>query len=76
MNAAIYKEELDKLEAERTAGTVDADSYEQSHAEMRQRLFQDTDEADDLALDLLAHYVFPPAGFFMYKLPLETNDVG
>jgi cytochrome c-type biogenesis protein CcmH len=32
------------------AGTVDAGSYEQAHAEMRQRLFQDTDEADDLAV--------------------------
>jgi cytochrome c-type biogenesis protein CcmH len=50
MNAAIYREELDKLEADRSAGTVDADSYEQVHAEMRQRLFQDTDEADDLAV--------------------------
>lgn len=50
MNAVIYREELDKLEADRIAGTVDADSYEQSHAEMRQRLFQDTDEADDLAV--------------------------
>ena len=50
MNAAIYREELDKLEAERAAGTVDVQSYEQAHAEMRQRLFQDTDEADDLAV--------------------------
>jgi cytochrome c-type biogenesis protein CcmH len=50
MNAAIYREELDKLEAERLAGTVDSHSYEQTHAEMRQRLFQDTDEADDLAV--------------------------
>ena len=50
MNAAIYREELDKLETERLAGTVDSHSYEQTHAEMRQRLFQDTDEADDLAV--------------------------
>jgi len=50
MNAAIYREELDKLETERLAGTVDSYSYEQTHAEMRQRLFQDTDEADDLAV--------------------------
>ena len=50
MNAAIYREELDKLELDRLAGTVDAESYEQAHAEMRQRLFQDTDEADDLAV--------------------------
>jgi cytochrome c-type biogenesis protein CcmH len=50
MNAAIYREELDKLETERLADTVDSYSYEQTHAEMRQRLFQDTDEADDLAV--------------------------
>jgi cytochrome c-type biogenesis protein CcmH len=50
MNAAIYREELDKLEADHLAGRVDDDSYEQTHAEMRQRLFQDTDEADDLAV--------------------------
>lgn len=50
MNAAIYREELDKLEADRLAGTVDSNSYEQTHAEMRQRLFQDTDEEDDLAV--------------------------
>ena len=50
MNAVIYREELEKLEAERLSGAVDAKSYEQAHAEMRQRLFQDTDEADDLAV--------------------------
>jgi cytochrome c-type biogenesis protein CcmH len=50
MNASIYREELDKLEADRLAGTVDSNNYEQTHAEMRQRLFQDTDEADDLAV--------------------------
>jgi cytochrome c-type biogenesis protein CcmH len=50
MNAAIYREELDKLEADRLSGSVDSASYEQAHAEMRQRLFQDTDEADDLSV--------------------------
>jgi cytochrome c-type biogenesis protein CcmH len=50
MNAAIYREELDKLEADRLSGVVDSVNYEQVHAEMRQRLFQDTDEADDLAV--------------------------
>lgn len=50
MNAVIYREELEKLEAERLSGAVDTKSYEQAHAEMRQRLFQDTDEADDLAV--------------------------
>ncbi|CAM3638738.1 c-type cytochrome biogenesis protein CcmI [Polynucleobacter arcticus] len=49
MNAAIYQEELEKLEADRQSGAVDSANYEQTHAEMRQRLFQDTDEADDLA---------------------------
>lgn len=75
MNAAIYREELDKLEADRTAGTVDADSYEQSHAEMRQRLFQDTDEVDDLAvlgspkktiLGICLFVVLLSAGFYFY----------
>ncbi|OYY53962.1 MAG: c-type cytochrome biogenesis protein CcmI [Polynucleobacter sp. 35-46-207] len=50
MNAAIYREELDKLEAERVSGAIDSESYEQAHAEMRQRLFQDTDEPDDLSV--------------------------
>jgi cytochrome c-type biogenesis protein CcmH len=50
MNATIYREELDKLEADRASGLVDAENYEQTHAEMRQRLFQDTDEADDSAV--------------------------
>lgn len=49
MNAAIYREELDKLEAERDAGLVTSEDYEISHAEMRQRLFQDTSEEDDRA---------------------------
>ena len=75
MNAAIYREELDKLEADRTAGTVDADSYEQSHAEMRQRLFQDTDEADDLAvlgspkktiIGICLFVILLSAGFYFY----------
>ena len=47
MNAAIYREELDKLELERTAGSINAADYEIAHAEMRQRLFQDTNEEDD-----------------------------
>jgi cytochrome c-type biogenesis protein CcmH len=47
MNAAIYRDELDKLEAEKTAGSISAAEYEISHAEMRQRLFQDTSEEDD-----------------------------
>ena len=49
MNAAIYREELDKLEAERVAGLINPADYEISHAEMRQRLFQDTNEEDDQA---------------------------
>jgi cytochrome c-type biogenesis protein CcmH len=47
MNAAIYREELEKLEAERTAGSINSTDYEIAHAEMRQRLFQDTNEEDD-----------------------------
>ncbi len=47
MNAAIYREELEKLEAERAAGSINGADYEISHAEMRQRLFQDTNEEDD-----------------------------
>ena len=49
MNAAIYREELDKLEAERNTGFITEADYEIAHAEMRQRLFQDTNEEDDLA---------------------------
>jgi cytochrome c-type biogenesis protein CcmH len=49
MNAAIYREELDKLEAERNTGLMDSSDYEIAHAEMRQRLFQDTNEEDDQA---------------------------
>jgi cytochrome c-type biogenesis protein CcmH len=47
MNAAIYREELEKLEVERSAGSINAADYEIAHAEMRQRLFQDTNEEDD-----------------------------
>ena len=50
LNAVIYKEELDKLEQERASGTLDAASYEMGHAEMRRRLFQDTDEADGVSV--------------------------
>jgi len=47
MNAAIYREELEKLEAECMAGSINSADYEIAHAEMRQRLFQDTNEEDD-----------------------------
>ena len=50
MNAAIYRDELEKLEAERITGTINVQEYEMSHAEMRQRLFQDTTEEDDRAI--------------------------
>lgn len=75
MNAAIYREELDKLEADRLIGAVDTNSYEQAHAEMRQRLFQDTDEADDLAVlgspkktivGICLFVVLLSAGFYFY----------
>ena len=47
MNATIYREELDKLELEYKAGVITSIDYEIAHAEMRQRLFQDTIEEDD-----------------------------
>ena len=47
MNAVIYREELDKLEADHAAGLINSIDYEIAHAEMRQRLFQDTIEEDD-----------------------------
>ena len=47
MNAVIYREELDKLEAEHAAGVITSVDYEITHAEMRQRLYQDTIEEDD-----------------------------
>lgn len=50
MNAAIYRDELDKLEQERKVGAIDEMAYELAHAEMRQRLFQDTNEEDDKAV--------------------------
>jgi cytochrome c-type biogenesis protein CcmH len=50
MNAVIYREELEKLAAEHSAGMINAQEYEMSHAEMRQRLFQDTSEEDDKAV--------------------------
>ncbi|SNX28118.1 cytochrome c-type biogenesis protein CcmH [Polynucleobacter meluiroseus] len=50
MNAAIYREELDKLEVERQSGAIDEAMYQLTHAELRQRLFQDTLEKDDQAI--------------------------
>lgn len=47
MNAVIYKEELEKLQVEHAAGIINTADYEIAHAEMRQRLFQDTAEEDD-----------------------------
>ena len=50
LNAAIYKEEIAKLEKERAEGLIDGATYEISHAEVRQRLFQDTSEDDGVAV--------------------------
>ena len=50
LNTAIYKDEFAKLEKERMDGLIDQSSYEISHAEMRQRLFQDTSEDDTVAV--------------------------
>jgi cytochrome c-type biogenesis protein CcmH len=47
MNASIYREELDKLEADCAKGLITTADYEIAHAEMRQRLFQDTIVEDD-----------------------------
>lgn len=47
MNAEIYREELDKLELERASSLMNSADYEIAHAEMRQRLFLDTNEEDD-----------------------------
>ncbi|WP_415077787.1 c-type cytochrome biogenesis protein CcmI [Polynucleobacter necessarius] len=47
MNAAIYKEELDKLAAEHKTGLITSSDYEIAHVEMRQRLFQNTVIEDD-----------------------------
>jgi cytochrome c-type biogenesis protein CcmH len=66
LNAAIYKEELAKLEKERADGLLDEASYQISHAEIRQRLFQDTNEEDGVAVlgspkkTMLALSVFVP----------------
>ncbi len=67
LNAAIYKEELAKLEKEHTEGLIDGVTYEISHAEMRQRLFQDTSEDDGVAVlgspqkTIIALSIFIPA---------------
>ena len=75
MNAAIYRDELEKLAAEHAAGRVDAQEYEISHAEMRQRLFQDTNEEDDraemgstrkVAIGLCVFIVLVSSGFYLY----------
>jgi cytochrome c-type biogenesis protein CcmH len=50
MNAAIYQDELEKLATELSTGKIDAQEYEMSHAEMRQRLFQDAEVEDDKAV--------------------------
>jgi cytochrome c-type biogenesis protein CcmH len=47
MNAAVYREELEKLDAELVIGSINQMDYEIAHAEIRQRLFEDTSEEDD-----------------------------
>jgi len=75
MNAAIYREELEKLEAERIAGPTTSVDYEIAHAEMRQRLFQDTNEEDDRSvmgsskmtvLGLCIFITVLSAGFYLF----------
>ncbi len=50
MNATIYADELNKLEVDKAAGLLDEAAYDLAHAEMRQRLYQDTTEEDDVAI--------------------------
>jgi cytochrome c-type biogenesis protein CcmH len=49
MNATIYADELNKLDADKVAGLLDEAAYNLAHTEMRQRLYQDTTEEDDVA---------------------------
>ena len=49
MNATIYADELNKLDADKAAGLLDEAAYNLAHTEMRQRLYQDTTEEDDVA---------------------------
>jgi cytochrome c-type biogenesis protein CcmH len=88
MNAAIYREELDKLEAERVAGLINSADYEISHAEMRQRLFQDTNEEDDqsrlgstkkTAISLCIFIVLLSSGLYfslgdVYRVAQKNNE--
>jgi len=76
MNAAIYREELEKLEQERQSGQIDTASYEIAHAELRQRLFQDTQEVDDQAsfgstkktiIFVCLAIVLPSSGIYFYQ---------
>jgi cytochrome c-type biogenesis protein CcmH len=67
LNAAIYKEELAKLEKERADGLIDEPRYQIAHAEIRQRLFQDIQDEDGVAVlgspqkTMIAATVFVPA---------------
>ena len=53
LNAAICREQLDKLEQDLTAGTLGLEDYGQSRAELQRRLLQDT-APDDAAPTLQA----------------------
>ena len=46
LNAAIYRDELAKLEADQKEGLIDQDTYSLALAEIRQRLHQDTVEVE------------------------------
>jgi cytochrome c-type biogenesis protein CcmH len=67
LNAAIYKEELAKLEKEWADGLIDEPRYQIAHAEIRQRLFQDIQDEDGVAVlgspqkTMIAATVFVPA---------------
>ena len=73
LNATIYKEELVKLDKEQSEGVIDSAAYDQSHTEIRQRLFQDTSEEDGVATlgspkkTIVALCIFiPTAAVLMY----------
>jgi cytochrome c-type biogenesis protein CcmH len=50
LNAAIYREDLAKLEVDRKEGVIDQDAYGLALAELRQRLHQDTADGEQLAV--------------------------
>jgi len=50
LNVAIYREDLAKLDLERSEGRLDAAEYERAHQDLRQRLHQDTLDPEELSV--------------------------